>query len=187
MPENHVVSAEQHHYIKRLAYRLIGFRKSASIDIDDLISAAELRWWQYCVRTPEITETSAIDTLFRQQIKYAMRDLLRDSAPVKVTRTYQAQLQAYERPYTVELDHAIDISAGDEHIDTELWMDVTNLISKLPEKEQIVLSLYHVEGYSFTEIAYAMDIAVSTVTRMYQRSIDTLKKNLTQTTNSRKK
>ncbi len=187
MFDNHVVTDEQHRYIQRLAYRLIRFRKSASIDSDDLVSAAEMRWWQYCMRTPELTDTSSIDALFRQHIKFAMRDLLRDSTPVKVTRTYKAQLQAYDQPYTVELDHAIDITAGEEHVDTELWMDVTTLITKLPEKEQIVLALYHTDGYSFTEIAYALDVSVSTVTRMYKRSIDSLKINLAQTTNARKK
>nr|NNM89959.1 sigma-70 family RNA polymerase sigma factor [Bacilli bacterium] len=187
MHDQHVVSEAQHHYIKRLAERLIRFRRSASIDVDDLISVAETRWWHYCIKTPGIDDTSIIDTLFRQQIKFAMRDSLRDSSPVKVTRTYQAQLKAYERPFTVEIDHAIDISAGEAHRDAELWMDLTQLIKKLPEREQIVLNLYHIEGFNFSEIAYALDVAVSTVTRMHQHALETLRKNLSITGSPAKK
>lgn len=174
-------------YLKRLARRLAGLRKSASIDADDLVSAAALRWWQFCLRSGVSCACDSDDILFRQQSKYGMRDALRDSAPVKVTRTDQAKLRAYEAPYTVTLDHAIDLSAGDLHDDHELWMDVVLALQQLDRRDQTIISLFVEHGYTFTEIAYAMDVSVSTVTRAYRQGLDTVKKKLLGIKQERKK
>ena len=179
------LTVDQIQYIKRLANRLVQFRRSASIDADDLIAAAHMRWWGFRLRNHEEITGIPVDVLFRQQVKFAMRDVIRDSSPVRVTRTYQAQLQAYEQPYTVSLDHLIDVQAGGEPIDKELWMDVTAGIGKLSQRDQIILSLSVEQGYSFTEIAYVMDVSVSTVTRAYHKAIDFLRKDITQTNDTR--
>ena len=173
------VTNEQMEYMKRLARRLIQWRKSASIDADDLISAASMRWWQFLMRNPDLKNDNAVtDLIFRQQVKFAMRDQIRDSSPVKVTRTYQAKLQAYQQHYTVDIESTLDIRAGDDFEYTDELIDVLSSIQKLPERDQIILSLSIDQGYSFTEIAYVLDVSVSTVTRAYQKSIDILKKNL---------
>ena len=163
--------------MKRLANRLIKWRKSAAIDADDLIAAASLRWWQFIVRNADL-QTEDLDLLFRQQVKFAMRDQIRDSSPVKVTRTYQAKLKAYEHPYTVNIESTLDIRAGDDFEFTDELMDVLSSIQKLPERDQLILSLSIDQGYSFTEIAYVLEVSVSTVTRAYQKALDTIKKNL---------
>ncbi|WP_245926334.1 RNA polymerase sigma factor [Sulfoacidibacillus thermotolerans] len=189
------LTPEQMLYIKRLAHRLIQWRKSGSVDVDDLISAARTRWWKYCLRHPELADGVKGDEpskdwvmiAFRQQVKYAMRDVLRDSSPVKVTRTYQAKIKAYETPYSVSLEHAINIRAGEEVADHDLWLDVISSIRQLSQRDQIILSLYAEQGYSFTEIAYALDLSVSTVSRAYQRTIELIKKNVEENRTSRKK
>lgn len=180
------VSKEQSDYIKRLATRLIKWRKSAAIDADDLVSAASMRWWQFLVRNPDL-QADDTDLLFRQQVKFAMRDQIRASSPVKVTRTYQAKLKAYEQPYTVNIESTLDIRAGDDFEYTDDLIDVLSSIQKLPERDQLILSLSVDQGYSFTEIAYVLDVSVSTVTRAYQKAIDTLKKNLQLSQIARKK
>ncbi len=174
-------------YLKRLARRLAGLRRSAAIDEDDLVGAAALRWWQFCLRNGATCACDSNDILFRQQCKFGMRDALRDSAPVKVTRTDQAKLRAYETPYTVTLDHAIDLSAGDLHDDHELWMDVVQALQQLDQRDQTIISLFVEHGYTFTEIAYAMDVSVSTVTRAYRKGLDTVKKKLLGIKQERKK
>lgn len=180
------LTRDQSEYMKRLAQRLIRWRKSASIDVDDLVSSASLRWWQFRMRNPELRVEDE-DLLFRQQVKFAMRDQLRTSFPVKVTRTYRAKLQAYEQPYTVNIESTLDIRAGDDFEYTDELIDVLSAIQKLPERDQIILSLSIEQGFSFTEIAYVLDVSVSTVTRAYQKAIDTLKKNLQVTQTARKK
>lgn len=172
------MTEEQRIYMRRLALRLVRNRKSASIDEDDLMSAAAMRWWQFCIQHPDLSDLPPLDILFRQQVKFAMRDVIRSSAPVKVTRAYQAKLQAYETPYTVDLDHAFDVQAGDEHEDYDTWLDVVTSIKNLSPREQIILSLHAERDYTFTEIAFVLDVSVSTVTRSYQHAIDKIKKDL---------
>ncbi len=181
------LTPEQQAYIRRLANRLVRLRKSSSIDADDLASAAAIRWWRHCLRVPEGIDPSLSEISFRQQVKFAMRDVLRESAPVKTTRAYQAKLKAYETPYTVSLDHAIDISAGEEHPDLELWLDVVAGVNRLAPREQTILSLAVEYGYSFTEIAYAMDVSVSTITRAYHRALQSIRENLSDSQKARKK
>ncbi|MDQ0190662.1 sigma-70 family RNA polymerase sigma factor [Alicyclobacillus cycloheptanicus] len=175
---NQELSPEQSAYIRKLAQRYVYYRKSAAIDAQDLMSAATLRWWQFCQRNPDLQDERVIQICFYQQVKGAMRDVIRDSSPVKVTRTMQAQMKAYQRPYTVELDHVIDIQAGEEHADYELWMDVVASLKKLPEREQLILSLYFERDFSFTEIAEILEVSVSTVTRAYRKALDAIKKDL---------
>ncbi|QQE78119.1 sigma-70 family RNA polymerase sigma factor [Alicyclobacillus sp. SO9] len=171
-------SEEEAQYVERLATRYTQYRKSAAIDRDDLKSAAMIRWWRFRTRHPEVVDEKTRQICFYQQVKGAMRDVVRDSAPVKVTRTMQAKMKAYQRPSTVTLDHVIDVRAVDTEHDRELWMDVLNELRRLPEREQLILSLYFEQGLNFTEIAQVLDVSVSTVTRAYQKSIDTLRKNL---------
>ncbi len=178
---------EQMSYLKRLAIRLAGLRKSAAIDADDLVGAAALRWWQFCLRQGLSCACDANDILFRQQSKYGMRDALRDSSPVKVTRTEQAKLRAYETPYTVDLEHAVNLSAGVVYEDHELWMDVIHALQQLEDRERLIISLFVEHGYTFTEIAYAMDVSISTVTRAYHQALDKVKKNLLGVRKLRKK
>lgn len=180
------VTPEQMQYMRKLASRLVRLRKSSAIDADDLVAAASLRWWQFRLRNTSV-ELDEMDLLFRQQVKFAMRDQIRDSAPVKVTRTYQAKLKAYEQPYTVNIDSELDIRAGDDFAHTEIMIDVLSAIQKLPERDQIILSLSIDQGFSFTEIAYVLDVSVSTVTRAYQKSLATLKNNLQDLQSARKK
>lgn len=180
-------SPDQLSYMKRLAFRLARLRKSAAVDADDLISAATLQWWQFCIRHDELTDPAQADVVFRQQIKFAMRDALRSAEPVKITRTDRAKLQAYEMPYAVQLDSTIDLRAGEEPIDRELLLDVESAVRELAPRDQLILSLSVQQGYSFTEIAYVLDVAVSTVTRAYHSALAELKKNLADTQNTRKK
>ncbi len=188
-------TVEQEQYVRRLALRLVHWRKSNSIDCDDLISVARTRWWQYCLRHKESmphnenqdTSEEWIMIAFRQQVKFAMRDTLRDSSPVKVTRSYQAKMKAYETPYTVDLEHAINIRAGDEVSDSELWQDVVVSIQQLSQRDQIILSLFVEQGYTFTEISCAMDLSVSTISRAYQRALQTIKNNVKENRIARKK
>lgn len=184
---NFELSASETQYIERLARRYTQYRKSASIDYEDLVSVAKVRWWRYRVRNPESNDESILQMLFYQQVKGAMRDLVRDSYPVKVTRTMQAQLQAYQKPYTVSMESVYDVRAGDEERDVELWMDVLSALRKLTEREQIILSLYFEKGYSFTDIAFVFDVSVSTITRAYQKAIEFLKKEFGQSVNNAKK
>ncbi|MCI0183486.1 RNA polymerase sigma factor [Sulfoacidibacillus ferrooxidans] len=188
------LTADQEWYVKRLAHRLIQWRKSGSVDTDDLISAARTRWWQYCMRHQDHSTTlndqeqqEWLIIAFRQQVKFAMRDILRASTPVKVTRSYQAKMKAYESPYSVDLEHAINVRAGDEVANSELWFDVVASIQQLPQRDQIILSLFIEQGYNFTEISYAMDLSVSTVSRAYQRSLQIIKNNVEENRNTRKK
>lgn len=173
-------NTEQEGYIQRLARRYVQYRKSASIDFQDLASAARIRWWQFCTRNPDLTDERVIQICFYQQVKGAMRDVVRSSSPVKVTRTMQAKMSAYQNPYTVELDHVIDVCAGDtEHFDHELWMDVMNSLKKLPERDQIILSLYFERGFTYTEIAEIFEVSVSTITRSYKRALERIKTDVT--------
>ncbi|RIV20819.1 sigma-70 family RNA polymerase sigma factor [Alicyclobacillaceae bacterium I2511] len=175
------LSVEQNSYIRRLAFRYVQFRKSGSIDVDDLISAAAARWWEFCIRHPDLQDEVVLKVCFYQQTKGAMKDVTRQSAPLKVTRTMQAQMQAYQglaRPYTVDLDHAVDVQVGDLESDPDLWMDVVNSLRRLPERERLILSLYFEQGLNYSEIAEVCKVAVSTVTRAYGRAIATLKKDL---------
>lgn len=181
MPE-YELSNEQMNYMKRLASRLIQWRKSAVIDADDLISAASVRWWQFLMRNPDMTnEFAETSIIFRQQVKFAMRDQIRASSPLKVTRSYQAKLQAYEKPYTVNIDSEFDIRAGDDFAYTDFMLDTLAAIQKLSERDQIILSLFIEQGYSFTEIAYVFDVSVSTITRAYHKAIETIKNDLQNT------
>lgn len=181
------LTAEQSLYIKKLAQRYVQFRKSASIDRDDLISAATTRWWQFCIRNTHIQDETLLTKSFYHHVKGAMRDVVRDSSPVKVTRTMQAQMRAYQTPYTVELDHAVDILAGEPQRDVDQWLDVVNGLKHLSERDRIILSLYFEQDLTFSEIAEVLDVAVSTVTRAYHRSIDSLKKILSESENDAKK
>ena len=181
------LTEERIHYIRRLAYRYVRLRRSAAIDEDDLVSAASLRWWQFTVTRLHAFDTVPEEVLFRQQIKFAMRDTIRESEPVKVTRTQRSKLKAYEMPYSVDIEHVINISAGEEHTDPELWLDVVNSLQTLSVKEQTVLSLSVMHGYTFTEIAYAMNVSVSTVTRQYQNALEKIKKDLQGVKQTRKK
>lgn len=181
------LTQEQTRYIQRLANRYVQYRKSGSIDQQDLISAANLRWWQFCRKNPELTDERTIQICFYQQTKGAMRDVVRDSSPVKVTRTMQAKLQAYQRPYTVPVEHAIDFHAGDDSHDRDQWMDILDSLRKLSEREQIILSLYFEKGYSYTEIAEIFEVSVSTITRTYQKAIVRLKNDLAEPALSAKK
>ncbi|KYP81722.1 sigma-70 family RNA polymerase sigma factor [Ferroacidibacillus organovorans] len=172
---------EQTAYIRRLSYRYTQLRKSSIIDADDLIAVAKNRWWQFCVRLNQEGspwDFDALAIIFRQQVKFAMRDAVRNSYPVKVTRSYQQKLQAYQMPNTISIDHALDITSDDGNIDQELWMDVMNALKELSHDEQLLLSLHIKDGYNFTEIAYVLDVAVSTITRRYQKTIEKLKKKL---------
>jgi RNA polymerase sigma factor (sigma-70 family) len=181
------LTPEQTAYIRRLARRLIRLRKSSSIDEDDLANAAAMRWWQFSVRQAGLIAPDAFDVLFRQQVKFAMRDLIRESVPVKITRADQVKLQAYGTPYTVDIEHAVNITAGYDHEDPELWLDVVQALQRLPQREQLILSLSVDQGYSFTEIAYVLDVAVSTVTRAYHGAIEKLQKDLRIVRETRKK
>lgn len=165
--------------MRRLANRYVQYRKSASIDAADLASAAQIRWWQFTSRNVELSDERTIQICFYQQVKGAMRDLVRASSPVKVTRTMQAQIQAYQRPYTVDMDHVLDLRAGDDvPFDKELWMDVMDSLKRLPEREQIILSLYFIHGYSYTEIAEVFEVSVSTITRAYQKALSAVKRDV---------
>ncbi len=175
------LSIEQSSYIRRLASRYVRFRKSGSIDTDDLISAAAARWWQFCVRHPDLRDEQVLQICFYQQTKGAMKDVTRQSAPVKITRTMQTQMQVYRNcasPYTVDLEHAVDIQVGEQEADVDLWLDVMNSLRQLPERERLILSLYFEQGLSYSEIATVLKVAVSTVTRAYKRAIEILKKDL---------
>lgn len=172
------LSQEETGYVQRLARRYSKLRKSSMIDADDLISAANLRWWQFCLRQTEGLDEGFRRACFYQQVKGAMRDVVRDSSPVKVTRTMQAQLKAYERPSAVPLDYAVDVQVGDESLDSEVWMDVIAGLKRLGEREQIILSLYFEHGFNFSEIAQVLEVSVSTVTRTYHKAIESLKRDL---------
>lgn len=172
------LTSDQEKFVLRLANRLIQFRRSASIDVDDLIAAARMRWWQFLLTHAESMLEIPSDILFRQQVKFAMRDVIRESSPVKVTRAYRAKISAYERPYTVSIEHVIDVQAGDTHEDTELWLDVLASIQKLPIRDQMILSLIVERDHSFSDIAYLMDVSVSTVTRAYHKAIEAIRTDL---------
>lgn len=184
---NFELSPEQSKYIHRLAYRYVQYRKSSSIDVEDLKSAAAIRWWRFCTQHENLEDERVLQICFYQQVKGAMRDIVRDSTPVKVTRTMRSKLQAYQQPYTVELDHAIDVYAGEAMADPEIWMDVVNSLKKLSERDQLILSLYFEQGFNFSEIAEILELSVSTITRAYQRSLDILKKDLRKSENDAKK
>jgi len=175
-------------YIKRLAFRYVNYRRSSSIDAEDLVSSAMIRWWEFSqVKLAKFTEVPE-EVLFRQQVKFAMRDLVRNSEPVKLSRSYKAKLQAYETPYAVSLDTALHIQeASSDIVDTESWLDIVGALQQLSTKEQLILSLSVEQGYTFTEIAYTMDVAVSTVTRQYQAALTKIKNILMGTEQTRKK
>lgn len=175
------LSPEQTRYVERLARRYVRLRKSGSIDEEDLRSAASIRWWQFRVRNPDVMDERLLMACFYQQVKGAMRDVVRDSSPVKVTRTVQSRMEAYQRPYTVEMDHAIDIPVGDSQVDVETWMDVVASLKKLPEREQIILSLYFERDFTFSEIAQVFEVSVSTITRAYKKAIDLIRADLLET------
>lgn len=172
------LAPDQQTYIHRLAHRYVQFRKSSSVDVDDLISAASMRWWQFCSRNAGNLDETYVKLSFFRHVKGAMRDVVRDSSPVKVTRTMQAQLQAYQRPSAISLDHVIDIRAGDDQPDMELWMDVVASLKKLSTRDQLILSLYIEQGFSYTEIAEVLEVSVSTVTRAYQRALDKIRADI---------
>jgi RNA polymerase sigma factor (sigma-70 family) len=180
------LTAAQHTYIRRLAHRLIGLRRSAAVDVDDLMSAATARWWQFCIHHPEYRSDADCDIVFREQVKFAMRDILRTSAPVKLTRADQAKLAAYETVTSVPLEQAAGLEATPEHDDYDLWLDVVAALQRLSEREQLILSLHLDRGLTFTEIAYAMQIAVSTATRSYQGALQKIKKDLAAAADPRK-
>ncbi|MCY0870255.1 MAG: hypothetical protein OWT27_06660 [Firmicutes bacterium] len=169
---------QQQMYIRRLARRLIGLRKSGAVDVDDLMSAAAARWWHFCIQHPEYPVDGDCDIVFREQVKFAMRDILRTSYPVKITRADQAKLAAYETISSVSLEHAAGLEAIPEFEDYDLWLDVVAALQRLSEREQMILSLHIDRGLTFTEIAYAMQIAVSTATRSYQGALQKIKKDL---------
>jgi len=169
---------EQENYVLRLARRYVRLRQSAAIDVEDLVSAARLRWWQYASRVEDEMNDEAIRRHFFVHVKGAMRDAIRDSSPVKVTRSMRSKLGAYQQLTTVDIEHAIDIHGGEPTYDTELWMDLVQQLKRLPERDAIILSLYFEQDLNFSEIADILDIAVSTVTRSYQKTLAFLKKNL---------
>jgi len=181
------LSPEQVRYVQRLAYRYVKYRKSASIDVQDLVSAANIRWWQFGIRHPDICDEKTLQICFYQQVKGAMRDIIRESSPVKVTRTMQAQMQAYQKPYAVSFDHVVDVQAGEHQPDLDVWLDVVNSLKKLPEREQVILSLYIEQGYSYSEIAEIYEVSVSTITRAYRKAIDLIKQDLTNVNDRAKK
>lgn len=174
-------------YIKRLAYRYAAYRRSAVIDADDLISGAMMRWWEFSQHRLAALQHIPEDILFRQQVKFSMRDQVRNSEVVKVSRSYRAKLEAYEAPYAVSLDNALHVQTQEQPVDPDLWLDVVDALKLLSEREQLVLSLSIEQGYTFTEIAYAMDVAVSTVTRQYHGAVAKIKKSLQQSPVTRKK
>lgn len=174
-------------YIKRLAYRYASFRRSSVIDADDLISGAMIRWWEFSQNRLASLQHIPEDVLFRQQVKFSMRDQIRNSEVVKVSRSYKAKLAAYEVPYAVSLDHALHVQTQEVPVDPDVWIDVVDALKLLSDKEQLVLSLAVEQGYTFTEIAYAMDVAVSTVTRQYHGAVAKLKKNMEPPSAARKK
>lgn len=170
---------DQARYVQRLAKRYVSYRKSSSVDVDDLVSAAQIRWWQFTARNLECLDERTTQICFYQQVKGAVRDVIRNSAPVKVTRTMQAQMKAYQNPYTVDIEHALDIHAGDDMpMDRELWMDVVASLKRLPEREQIILSLYFIDGYSYSEIAEIFEVSVSTITRAYRKALDLIRQDV---------
>lgn len=174
-------------YIKRLAYRYAAYRRSAVIDADDLVSGAMMRWWEFSQNRLASLQEIPEEILFRQQVKFSMRDQIRNSEVVKVSRSYKAKLEAYETPYAVSLDHALHVQTQESEVDPDLWIDVVDSLKRLTDKEQLVLSLAVEQGFTFTEIAYAMDVAVSTVTRQYHGALAKLKKNMEQPSKVRKK
>ncbi|MCY0902910.1 MAG: sigma-70 family RNA polymerase sigma factor [Firmicutes bacterium] len=176
--EDYALTDERIQYIKRLAYRYAQYRRSAFIDAEDLASCAMTRWWQFCQQRSSPPADVPDEVLFRQQVKFAMKDAIRTSDPVKVSRSYQSKLKAYEMPYAVSLDHAQGVQTDESPVDPEMWMDVLSALKTLSEKEQILLSLVVEQGYSFTEVATVFGVAVSTVTRQYRTALDRVKKNL---------
>lgn len=176
--EDYALTDERIQYIKRLAYRYAQYRRSAFIDAEDLVSCAMTRWWQFCQHRDPPPSDIPDEVLFRQQVKFAMKDAIRTSDPVKVSRSYQSKLKAYEMPYAVSLDHAQDVQTDESPVDPEMWLDVPSALKTLSEEEQILLSLIVDQGYSFTEVAAVFGVAVSTVTRQYRAALDRVKKNL---------
>ncbi|MDP9728638.1 sigma-70 family RNA polymerase sigma factor [Alicyclobacillus tolerans] len=169
----------QEQYIQRLARRYVHYRKSASIDVDDLVASARMRWWQFTqTEAHHILTEEARLRLFYAHVKGAMRDVVRSSSPLKITRTYQTQLQAYQKPQVMNIEHAIDVRAEESPVEMEIWLDVVQGIQQLDEREKLVLSLYFEEDLTFTEIAEVLNVSVSTATRIYQKAIKFLQKKL---------
>ncbi|MCY0893415.1 MAG: sigma-70 family RNA polymerase sigma factor [Acidibacillus sp.] len=172
------ISTEQSGYIQRLATRYVRYRKSGSIDKEDLISAANSRWWQFCLRQHHSLDETLVKMCFYEQVKGAMRDVVRSSSPVNVTRTMHKNMQAYQQPYTVDLNYAVNILAGDEQGDHDQWLDVVTSLGNLPQREQIILSLYFERDLNFSRIAEILEVSVSTITRSYQSALEHIRKDL---------
>lgn len=153
-------------YVIRLARRLVRFRRSGMIDENDLVSSAMIRLWER-----ESKDGSLCEQIARQTIKYAMLDVLRNSALVKAPRSAPVQhaLQAYQR-MTVAAEPTV--SPLEDWVEAEPVREVTEIINAFEYNDKLLLSLVWEQGCSMQEAA---DVLGLSKTRVFQRYNELLK------------
>lgn len=153
-------------YVKRLARRLVRFRRSSMIDENDLVSAAMSRLWE--VEQQKVLDEPAA----RLAIKYAMLDVLRKSAMVSLPRStpYKQAIAAY-----TQLSAAVEPRGFpvDSWVENEPVREVAAIIESFPYEDKLLLSLIWEEGCSLQDVAEILSVSKS---RIHQRYRDLIAK-----------
>lgn len=71
------------------------------------------------------------------------------------------------------------VSTLDEMEETELKQSLVKAIDGLPEREKLVIGLYHYKKLTFKEIAHVMEFSESRASQLHARAISLLKEKLT--------
>ncbi|MCF8567752.1 sigma-70 family RNA polymerase sigma factor [Alicyclobacillus tolerans] len=150
-------------YTMRLAKRLIGLRMSGVIDESDLVSSAMMRLWEREQKQGGFDEKTA-----RMVIKYAMLEVIKSSAAVRVPRSMSRQeaIHAYQKASTIMPDEEPQYSPVEEWLDKEPVREVKRIVDGLPYEERLLLSLIWEQGCS---MQHAADILSTSKTRIHER------------------
>ena len=87
--------------------------------------------------------------------------------------------RSLNQPANVSLDH---VEAKSLPKDVDSWIEndhLLKLVAKLPEREQVLISLRFFDGHSFKEIAEITDKPLGTITKQTSRAIARLKSWMT--------
>ena len=169
-------------------------RLPQQVDLEDLVSAGVIGLLE-AARSFDSSRNIQFKTFARFRIRGAILDSLRETdwgsrymrrrgrEIAEVSARLEARLRRHpvESEIAEEIESAPDLDDPDPYelcFQGEMKAHLAEAISKLSEREQLILSLYYREELTMKEIAKVVGIALSRVSQIRQATLTKLKASL---------
>ena len=159
--------------VRRLAHQMMA-KLPANVEVDDLIQVGMIGLADALSRF-DPAQGVQIETFATQRIRGAMLDELRGTQLI-----YLEDMSGDEGDQDFLDRHVADRGSDPQHLlqDDRMRHALVEAIKKLPEREQLVMSLYYEEDMNLKEIAAVLGVTESRVCQLHSQSIARLRVKL---------